>query len=91
MTRLDADEAVTTAVGQAQEPASGGDGPRALLLEAREVPLGGVRAMSVRRALPQRDQRALRHHEAWKGISEHDRSGTLNHEKRGSTKWRSGM
>jgi redox-sensitive bicupin YhaK (pirin superfamily) len=55
MTRLDADEAVTTAVGQAQESASGGDGPRALLLEAREVPLGGVRAMSVRRALPQRD------------------------------------
>ena len=55
MTRLDTDGAVTTAVGQAHEPASGGDGPRALLLEAREVPLGGVRAMSVRRALPQRD------------------------------------
>jgi redox-sensitive bicupin YhaK (pirin superfamily) len=31
------------------------DGPRALLLEAREVPLGGVRAMSVHRSLPQRD------------------------------------
>ncbi|MEN2738528.1 pirin family protein [Microbacterium sp. X-17] len=31
------------------------DGPRAVLLEAREVPLGGVRAMSVHRALPQRD------------------------------------
>lgn len=31
------------------------DGPRALLLEAREVPLGGVRAMSVRRSLPQRE------------------------------------
>lgn len=30
------------------------DGPRALLLEAREVPLGGVRAMSVHRSLPQR-------------------------------------
>ncbi|MGP3533371.1 pirin family protein [Microbacterium sp. RD1] len=30
-------------------------GPRALLLEAREVPLGGVRAMSVRRSLPQRE------------------------------------
>lgn len=30
-------------------------GRRALLLEAREVPLGGVRAMSVHRALPQRD------------------------------------
>ena len=31
------------------------DGPRALLLESREVPLGGVRAMSVHRSLPQRD------------------------------------
>lgn len=31
------------------------DGPRALLLDAREVPLGGVRAMSVYRSLPQRD------------------------------------
>ena len=31
------------------------DGPRMLLLEAREVPLGGVRAMSVHRSLPQRD------------------------------------
>ncbi|MDR6866521.1 redox-sensitive bicupin YhaK (pirin superfamily) [Microbacterium resistens] len=30
-------------------------GPRTLLLEAREVPLGGVRAMSVRRTLPHRD------------------------------------
>ncbi|MFJ6651604.1 pirin family protein [Microbacterium sp. NPDC091313] len=29
--------------------------PRMLLLEAREVPLGGVRAMSVRRSLPQRE------------------------------------
>ncbi|MHC2998329.1 pirin family protein [Microbacterium sp. HJ5] len=55
MTRLDADDAVATAPRQAQEPESGSDGPRALLLEAREVPLGGVRAMSVRRALPQRD------------------------------------
>lgn len=49
MTRLDTDDAVAT------ETASECDGPRALLLEAREVPLGGVRAMSVRRALPQRD------------------------------------
>ena len=32
----------------------GGPGPRALLLEAREVPLGGVRGMSVHRSLPQR-------------------------------------
>jgi redox-sensitive bicupin YhaK (pirin superfamily) len=31
------------------------DGPRAVMLDAREVPLGGVRAMEVRRALPQRD------------------------------------
>nr|WP_231917915.1 pirin family protein [Microbacterium pygmaeum] len=31
------------------------DGPRALLLEFREVPLGGVRGMEVHRALPQRD------------------------------------
>lgn len=30
-------------------------GPRSILLEAREVPLGGVRAMSVRRTLPHRD------------------------------------
>jgi len=30
------------------------DGPQALLLEAREVPLGGVRGMSVHRSLPQR-------------------------------------
>ncbi|WP_029144990.1 pirin family protein [Microbacterium luticocti] len=31
------------------------DGPRAVLLESREVPLGGVRAMEVHRSLPQRD------------------------------------
>lgn len=49
MTRLDTDDAV------AAESASDCDGPRAVQLEAREVPLGGVRAMSVRRALPQRD------------------------------------
>ncbi|WP_127473752.1 pirin family protein [Microbacterium sulfonylureivorans] len=49
MTRLDTDDAVAT------EASADCDGPRALLLEAREVPLGGVRAMSVRRALPQRD------------------------------------
>jgi redox-sensitive bicupin YhaK (pirin superfamily) len=48
MTRLDdAPEAVAAPVAC--------DGPRALLLEARDVPLGGVRAMSVRRTLPQRD------------------------------------
>jgi redox-sensitive bicupin YhaK (pirin superfamily) len=49
MTRLDTDDAVAT------EASAECDGPRALLLEAREVPLGGVRAMAVRRALPQRD------------------------------------
>ena len=31
------------------------DGPRAVLLASRQVPLGGVRAMDVFRALPQRD------------------------------------
>jgi Pirin-related protein len=30
------------------------DGPRALLLESRDVPLGGVRGMEVHRSLPQR-------------------------------------
>ncbi|MET0734153.1 MAG: pirin family protein [Microbacterium sp.] len=56
MTRLDTDasEVAETALRQAQGP-DGLDGPRALLLEAREVPLGGVRAMEVHRALPQRD------------------------------------
>ena len=49
MTRLDTDSSVV------DEPASQCDGPRALLLESREVPLGGVRAMEVRRSLPQRD------------------------------------
>ncbi|GAA1467369.1 pirin family protein [Microbacterium thalassium] len=49
MTRLDADSA------ESLEAAAECDGPRSVLLEAREVPLGGVRAMSVRRALPQRD------------------------------------
>jgi redox-sensitive bicupin YhaK (pirin superfamily) len=49
MTRLDADTAV------ALEGAAECDGPRALLLESREVPLGGVRAMEVHRTLPQRD------------------------------------
>lgn len=49
MTRLDADATELT------ESATACDGPRALLLESREVPLGGVRGMSVHRALPQRD------------------------------------
>jgi redox-sensitive bicupin YhaK (pirin superfamily) len=49
MTRLDTDDAV------ALETSTECDGPRALLLESREVPLGGVRAMEVRRSLPQRD------------------------------------
>ncbi|MDQ7876730.1 pirin family protein [Microbacterium sp. QXD-8] len=49
MTRLDADAAIAT------ESAVECAGPRTLLLETREVPLGGVRAMSVHRSLPQRD------------------------------------
>ncbi|MDE0545126.1 pirin family protein [Microbacterium sp. C7(2022)] len=49
MTRLDSDDAVT------REAPAECDGPRALVFEAREVPLGGVRAMEVRRALPQRE------------------------------------
>src|SRR6478609_2068055 len=49
MTRLDTDDAV------ALETSAECDGPRALLLESREVPLGGVRAMHVSRALPQRN------------------------------------
>ncbi|MDN3311450.1 pirin family protein [Microbacterium oryzae] len=48
MTRYDAD--VETDGG-----ATTCDGPRALLLPAREVPLGGIRAMDVRRSLPQRE------------------------------------
>ena len=66
MTRFDVDDAVLRQAqepgggvqepgGGAQEPGAASGGPRALLLETREVPLGGVRAMSVRRALPQRD------------------------------------
>lgn len=51
MTRLDAGPEL------AEEGAGAASvvGPRALLLEAREVPLGGVRAMQVHRALPQRE------------------------------------
>lgn len=49
MTRLDA------AGAEDVQHASAGDGPRALLLEARDVPLGGVRAMEVRRILPHRE------------------------------------
>ncbi|MDZ8171455.1 pirin family protein [Microbacterium xanthum] len=37
------------------EQAAECDGPRAVMLESREVPLGGVRAMSVHRSLPQRE------------------------------------
>ncbi|WP_292848408.1 pirin family protein [Microbacterium sp.] len=50
MTRLDAELEPA-----ADETAAVCDGPRALLLTAREVPLGGVRAMKVHRSLPQRD------------------------------------
>ena len=52
MTRLD-DDAVEETLHPEAQPYS--PGPRALLLESREVPLGGVRAMEVHRALPQRD------------------------------------
>ncbi|GAA5034128.1 pirin family protein [Microbacterium fluvii] len=48
MTRLDA------GAPELESPAEC-DGPRALLLASREVPLGGIRAMEVHRALPQRD------------------------------------
>ncbi|MBW9095540.1 pirin family protein [Microbacterium jejuense] len=49
MTRLGSSDTVDL------ETAVDCDGPRTLLLEAREVPLGGVRAMSVHRSLPQRE------------------------------------
>lgn len=62
MTRLDTSSAGSAGVAGGLDPdavelggAAACDGPRTLLLEAREVPLGGVRAMSVRRSLPQRD------------------------------------
>ncbi|MDR6168194.1 redox-sensitive bicupin YhaK (pirin superfamily) [Microbacterium paludicola] len=50
MTRFDAETAPVD-----EDPGAGSPGPRRALLEAREVPLGGVRAMSVHRFLPQRD------------------------------------
>ncbi|KAA9106442.1 pirin family protein [Microbacterium rhizomatis] len=53
MTRLDVGP--ESAVVHADEPTPTTDGPRALLLEFRAVPLGGVRGMEVHRALPQRD------------------------------------
>ncbi len=49
MTRFDTDAAI------ADEAPTADVGPRMLLREARSVPLGGVRAMEVHRALPQRD------------------------------------
>ncbi|KRA25050.1 pirin [Microbacterium sp. Root61] len=49
MSRFDVD---AEAIAEATAPC---DGPRALLLESRAVPLGGVRGMEVHRALPQRD------------------------------------
>ncbi|WP_194397191.1 pirin family protein [Microbacterium atlanticum] len=57
MTRLDASSTAGGLRPDAMELASAVEcsGPRTLLLESREVPLGGVRAMSVRRSLPQRD------------------------------------
>ncbi len=47
MTRLDAGPPEASAPTACE-------GPEALLLEAREVPLGGVRGMQVHRSLPQR-------------------------------------
>ncbi|WDG17913.1 pirin family protein [Microbacterium sp. Clip185] len=49
MTRLDAH------AEESLEQSVECDGPRAVVLDAREVPLGGVRAMQVHRALPQRE------------------------------------
>ena len=57
MTRLDETSAaggLDPAAAELAGPAEC-DGPRALLLESREVPLGGVRAMEVHRSLPQRE------------------------------------
>lgn len=48
MTRLDAGP-------EELQSATACDGPRALVLEAREVPLGGLRGMQVHRLLPQRE------------------------------------
>lgn len=50
MTRYDVD-----ATNEVDGGSTSCDGPRALLLEPRKVPLGGVRAMDVSRSLPQRD------------------------------------
>ncbi|MCP2638517.1 pirin family protein [Microbacterium sp. HD4P20] len=57
MTRLDEASTAGGLDPHAEEVASAADcsGPRTLLLESRDVPLGGVRAMSVRRSLPQRE------------------------------------
>jgi quercetin 2,3-dioxygenase len=53
VTRLDA--AALSATETVAEAAVVCDGPRSLLLDFREVPLGGVRGMEVHRALPHRD------------------------------------
>jgi quercetin 2,3-dioxygenase len=55
MSRLDAADGGGLKPGAVVDAEPASDGPRALLLEAREVPLGGVRAMSVRRSLPHRE------------------------------------
>ena len=52
MTRLDADP---TELDAHSAEGSADIGPRWLLLDSREVPLGGVRGMEVHRSLPQRD------------------------------------
>src|SRR5690348_4234439 len=53
MTRLGEGSAAQGADPRVESPAAA-TGPRALLLEARAVPLGGVRNMRVHRNLPQR-------------------------------------
>lgn len=57
MTRLDVDSTAGGLNPDAAEIAGPAEcsGPRTLLIESRDVPLGGVRAMSVRRSLPQRE------------------------------------
>ncbi|MGC5172311.1 pirin family protein [Microbacterium sp. DT81.1] len=57
MTRLDSgpDASTGLSTGAFEDAPALCDGPRALVLESREVPLGGVRGMAVHRALPQRD------------------------------------
>lgn len=67
MSDLEADPAEST-VGR-----SGGDGPELLLIEPREVPLGGIRGIRVDRTLP---DRRLPMVGAWCFLDRFDASGT---------------